>query len=122
MELSFTSLAIVAATGFVAPLALGLAPRLRLPSVVLELVLGILIGPSVLGWAKADEPVEIMSLIGLSFLLLIAGLEVDYDRLAAPLAVPASAGGDANGHAGEAGMTSLVGAAQSAPSSTRLNA
>jgi Kef-type K+ transport system membrane component KefB len=105
MELSFTSLAIVAATGFVAPLALGLAPRLRLPSVVLELVLGILIGPSVLGWAKADEPVQIMSLIGLSFLLLIAGLEVDYDRLAAPLAVPASAGGDANGHAGEAGMT-----------------
>src|ERR671931_1139771 len=80
MEISFTSLAVVAATGFVAPLALGLAPRLRLPSVVLELVLGILIGPSVLGWAKADEPVEIMSLIGLSFLLLIAGLEVDYER------------------------------------------
>jgi Kef-type K+ transport system membrane component KefB len=81
VELSFTSLAIVAATGFVAPLAIGLVPRLRLPSVVLEIVLGILIGPSVLGWAKADEPVQIMSLIGLSFLLLIAGLEVDYERL-----------------------------------------
>jgi Kef-type K+ transport system membrane component KefB len=80
MEISFTSLALVAATGFVAPLAIGLAPGLRLPSVVLEIVLGILIGPSVLGWAKADEPVQIMALIGLSFLLLIAGLEVDYDR------------------------------------------
>jgi Kef-type K+ transport system membrane component KefB len=81
MEISFTSLAIVAAAGFVAPLAIGFVPKLRLPNVVLEIVLGILIGPSVLGWAKADEPVQIMSLIGLSFLLLIAGLEVDYERL-----------------------------------------
>jgi Kef-type K+ transport system membrane component KefB len=80
MEISFTSLAIVAATGFVAPLAIGLVPRLRLPNVVLEIALGILIGPSVFGWAHADEPVRIMSLIGLSFLLLIAGLEVDYER------------------------------------------
>src|ERR687887_2747732 len=81
MEISFTSLAIVAAAGFVPPLAIGFVPKLRLPNVVLEIVLGILIGPSVLGWAKADEPVQIMSLIGLSFLLLIAGLEVDYERL-----------------------------------------
>src|ERR671936_901311 len=81
MEISFTSLAVVAATGFVAPLAIGLVPKLRLPNVVVEIVLGILIGPSVLGWAKAEEPVQIMSLIGLSFLLLIAGLEVDYERL-----------------------------------------
>jgi Kef-type K+ transport system membrane component KefB len=79
-EISFTSLAVVAATGFVAPLVLGFLPWLRLPNVVLEIVLGILIGPSVLGWAHADEPVRIMSLIGLSFLLLIAGLEVDYER------------------------------------------
>jgi Kef-type K+ transport system membrane component KefB len=80
MEISFTSLAVVAAAGFAAPLALGLVPRLRLPSVVLEIVLGIVIGPSVLGWASADEPVTVMALIGLSFLLLIAGLEVDFDR------------------------------------------
>ena len=81
MEVSFGSLAIVAAAGFAAPLLLGLVPRLRLPSVVLEIGLGIVIGPSVLGWATADEPVTVMALIGLSFLLLIAGLEVDYDRL-----------------------------------------
>jgi Kef-type K+ transport system membrane component KefB len=78
---SFASLAIVAATGFLAPLAIGLVPGLRLPSVVLEIVLGILVGPSVLDWAQADQPVRIMALIGLSFLLLIAGLEVDYERL-----------------------------------------
>jgi hypothetical protein len=69
VEISFTSLAIVAAVGFTAPLLLGLVPKLRLPSVVLEIVLGVVIGRSLLGWAKADEPVTIMALIGLSFLL-----------------------------------------------------
>jgi Kef-type K+ transport system membrane component KefB len=54
VEISFTSLAIVAAVGFTAPLLLGLVSKLRLPSVVLEIVLGIVIGPSLLGWAKAD--------------------------------------------------------------------
>jgi Kef-type K+ transport system membrane component KefB len=77
---SLASLAIVAATGFAAPLAIELIPRLRLPNVVAEIGLGILVGPSVLGWAHANEPVQVIALIGLSFLLLIAGLEVDYER------------------------------------------
>ena len=45
----FTSLLIVVATAFAAPLALGFVPALRLPAVVLEIVAGIVIGPSVLG-------------------------------------------------------------------------
>jgi Kef-type K+ transport system membrane component KefB len=80
VDVSFTSLAIVAAAGFLAPLVAGSVPGLRLPNVVVEIVFGILIGPSVLGWVNADEPVQMMELIGLSFLLFIAGLEVDYDR------------------------------------------
>jgi Kef-type K+ transport system membrane component KefB len=80
MDASFTSLAIVATAGFLAPLVAGFVPRWRLPNVVVEILFGILIGPSVLGWVTADEPVQIMALIGLSFLLFIAGLEVDYNR------------------------------------------
>jgi Kef-type K+ transport system membrane component KefB len=78
---TFTNLAIVAAAALVAPLALGLVPRLRLPAVVLEIVLGIVVGPAALGWVDVDEPVRVMSLLGLAFLLLLAGLEVDFDRL-----------------------------------------
>jgi Kef-type K+ transport system membrane component KefB len=81
VDVSFTSLAIVAAGGFLAPLLVALASQVRVPNVVVEIAFGILVGPSVLGWAKADEPVQIMALIGLSFLLFIAGLEVDYNRL-----------------------------------------
>ena len=80
MPIDFTNLLIVAAAAFAAPLALGLVPSLRLPAVVLEIVLGIVLGPSVLGWAKVDEPVQLMSLLGLAFLLLLAGLEVEFEQ------------------------------------------
>jgi Kef-type K+ transport system membrane component KefB len=79
VEISFTSVAVVAAVAVVAPLALGLT-GLRLPSIVLEILLGILVGPQLLGWASRDEPVQVLSIVGLAFLLLLAGLEVDYDR------------------------------------------
>jgi Kef-type K+ transport system membrane component KefB len=80
VEISFTSVAVVAAVALVAPLVVGLS-SLRLPAIVLEILLGIVVGPQVLGWAKVDEPVQVMSLIGLAFLLLLAGLEIDFERL-----------------------------------------
>jgi hypothetical protein len=49
-----TNLLIVVAAGLLAPLALGFFPRVRLPAIVLETLLGIVIGPSGLGWAKPD--------------------------------------------------------------------
>jgi len=78
--IGFGGLAIVAAAALAAPLALGLFPRIRLPAIVLEIVLGIVIGPQVLGWVSNDTPIQVMSLLGLAFLLLLAGLEVEYER------------------------------------------
>ncbi len=78
---SFENLAIVAAVAFGTPLVLGLVPRLRVPSLVVELIVGIVIGPQVLGWAEVDAPVQVMALLGVAFLLLIAGLEIDFDNL-----------------------------------------
>ncbi len=92
MEISFANLLIVVAAGFAAPLLLGLVPGLRLPSVVLEIVIGILIGPAVLGWVEIDEPVEVLSLVGLAFLLFLAGLEIDLAALRGRLLRAASLG------------------------------
>jgi len=77
----FTNLLIVVAVGLLAPLALGFFPRVRLPAIVLEIMLGILVGPSGLGWVKPDAPVTILALVGLAFLLFLSGLEIDVDRL-----------------------------------------
>ena len=80
-EIHFTDLLIVVVVAFVAPLVLGFFPRLRLPAIVLEIVLGIVIGPSGLGWVQVDLPIQILALIGLAFLLFLAGLEIDVERL-----------------------------------------
>ena len=81
MELTFTNLLIVVAIGFAAPLALGFVPSVRVPSVVIEIVLGILVGPAVLGWVHVDDPVQVFATVGLAYLLFLAGLEIDFMRL-----------------------------------------
>src|SRR2546427_2781327 len=80
MPISFTSVAIVAVIAVIAPLAVGFT-GLRLRAIVVEILLGIVVGRQVLGWASTDEPVQVLSLIGLAFLLLLAGLEIDFNRL-----------------------------------------
>jgi Kef-type K+ transport system membrane component KefB len=77
----FTNLLSVVAVGLLAPLALGFFPRLRLPAIALEILLGIVIGPSGLGWVEPDLPVSILALVGLAFLLFLSGLEFDVARL-----------------------------------------
>src|SRR5215216_670742 len=80
-EISLVSVLIVAAVAFVVPLILGLAPALSIPSVVIEIVAGIVIGPAVLGLVEMDGPLHFMALIGLAILLFLAGMEIDLGGL-----------------------------------------
>ena len=89
---SFTNLLIVVAVGFGAPLVLGLFPRLQLPSVVLEIVAGIVIGPSILGVAEVDQTVQVVALLGLGFVLFLAGLEIELEKLRGPVLKLSAAG------------------------------
>src|SRR5215471_14085144 len=80
-DVSFANLLLVVAVAVAAPLCVGFFPGLRVPAVVLEIIGGIIIGPSVLGWVRVDLPVQILALFGLAFLLFLAGLEIDVRRL-----------------------------------------
>jgi Kef-type K+ transport system membrane component KefB len=91
-EVSFTNLLVIVAVAAAIPLALGWAPRLRIPSVVLEIIAGVVLGPSVLGWVEVDLPVQVLALFGLAFLLLLAGLEIDLRELRGRLLVVALLG------------------------------
>jgi Kef-type K+ transport system membrane component KefB len=82
---AFDNLLIVVAVAFAAPLVLGFFPGVKLPSVVLEILAGIVIGPSVLGIVEVDASVSVISVIGLAFLLFLAGLEIEFDRLRGPV-------------------------------------
>jgi len=91
-DISLTGVLVVAAIAFLVPLGLGLVPSLRLPSVVLEIVAGIVIGPAVFGFIEVDLPLQVLALIGLAFLLFLAGLEIDAGRLRGGLLRSAATG------------------------------
>jgi Kef-type K+ transport system membrane component KefB len=84
-DASFRGLAIVAGVAFFMPLLLGMFPRVRLPSVVLEIMAGVVIGPSVLGWVHVDGPITVISRLGLASLLFLAGMEIEVERLKGPV-------------------------------------
>jgi Kef-type K+ transport system membrane component KefB len=72
---------LVIAAAVAAPVIAGLAPRFRLPAVALEIVIGLILGPSVLGWVEMDVPLTLLSTIGVGYLLFLAGLELDLTAL-----------------------------------------
>jgi Kef-type K+ transport system membrane component KefB len=78
--ISFSSLLIVGAVAVAVPLFLGLVPAVKVPAVVLEILGGILVGPTVLGWVHLDVAVRVIADLGLGFLLFMAGFEIDLRR------------------------------------------
>src|SRR4051794_9963969 len=67
-----------------APLIAGLVPRKLVPEVVLLLLLGVAIGPNVLGWAQTTRPIELLRELGLGMLFLLAGYEIELKELTGP--------------------------------------
>ncbi len=77
MPTGFGSLVVVVVVVAIAPILVDLMPEwVRMPQVVLLLVAGILIGPSVTEWAD-PSPVSLFSSVGLGFLFMLAGYELD---------------------------------------------
>lgn len=63
-----------------------LAPRVAAPVVVVELALGIVVGPQVLDLAQLDDFTRFLGSLGLGMLFFFAGYEIDFDRIkGAPL-------------------------------------
>jgi Kef-type K+ transport system membrane component KefB len=76
---SFFAVVVVAA---VAAITVAIVPkRFAPPVVVLELMMGILIGPHVLGLAHVDKFTEFFSNLGLGMLFFFAGYEIDFERI-----------------------------------------
>jgi Kef-type K+ transport system membrane component KefB len=84
-NVSFGGLLVVAAIALAAPLLVSLFPKARIPADVVAIVAGIVVGPSVLDWVRVDTPIGVLALLGLAFLLFLAGAELDLDRLRGPL-------------------------------------
>lgn len=58
-----------------------IAVYLKIPSVIGELIAGVLIGPSILGWVQISPPIYLLAQIGIILLLFEVGMETDIRRL-----------------------------------------
>jgi Kef-type K+ transport system membrane component KefB len=76
-----SALVMVIAAAVAAVIVLALSPRLVIPVVVLELLLGILIGPQGLDIASIDPTTSLLGDLGLGMLFFFAGYEIDFDRI-----------------------------------------
>lgn len=54
-----------------------LGVRLRQPLIVAFIAVGILVGPSVLGWVSANDQIDLLAKFGITLLLFIVGLKLD---------------------------------------------
>lgn len=78
---TLTSLVFIALAAVAAPVLAELLKRAHVPTVVLEIGLGILIGPQVLGLAENTDIIDSFGNLGLCFLMFLAGYELDLDRV-----------------------------------------
>jgi Kef-type K+ transport system membrane component KefB len=76
---SFLVIVVAAATAGI--LRTAIERRLIIPVVVIELVLGIVIGPQVAGLAKVDQFTDFFGNLGLAMLFFFAGYEIDFERI-----------------------------------------
>jgi Kef-type K+ transport system membrane component KefB len=73
--------AIVAVSAIAAITVATVPKRFAPPVVVIELMMGILIGPEVLGIAHSDDFIEFFANLGLGMLFFFAGYEIDFQRI-----------------------------------------
>ncbi len=62
-------------------LVMAISPKLVLPVVVVELLLGIAIGPQGFGFAEIDPTTDFLGDLGLGMLFFFAGYEIDFKRI-----------------------------------------
>ena len=81
MDSASGTLFVILVIAFLAPLFAGFTTKLMLPALVFEIVLGVIVGPSVLGLVKITDPISLLSDLGLSALIFLAGFELDLQRV-----------------------------------------
>jgi Kef-type K+ transport system membrane component KefB len=87
------TLLVILLVAVTAPLiALWAGRRVRVPGIVLEIGLGIVVGPHVLGWAHPNAIINALAAFGMLLLFFAAGYELDFSRVKGRPAMLGAAG------------------------------
>jgi Kef-type K+ transport system membrane component KefB len=83
---SVSTLVLIALAAVIAPILSELTGRLAIPEIVFQIGLGMLLGPYVLNIAHINSSVVGLSDLGLTYLIFLAGYELDLEKIrGAPL-------------------------------------
>jgi len=78
-SLSFYPLLIVVFLAFLVPITISRFKKFSLPIVVGEIIVGIIIGRSGLGWVQQHDPfLDLLAELGFVFLMFLSGMEIDF--------------------------------------------
>ncbi|MFT5874504.1 MAG: trk system potassium uptake protein TrkA [Clostridium sp.] len=80
-NISYDSLLIISIFAFITPLIINSIKRVKIPFVVGEILVGIIIGKSFLNLVHDDIWISFISELGLAYLMFLSGLEIDVDRI-----------------------------------------
>ncbi len=75
------TLMVIGVVAVLSPILAELTGKVGVPDVVFEIGLGIAIGPAVLGIAHIDSVITALADMGLSYLMFLAGYELDLPRI-----------------------------------------
>ncbi|WP_431247320.1 cation:proton antiporter [Leifsonia xyli] len=82
MDPAVSTVVIVPLLGVAAALlTTALGRFVKIPLVVFEIVLGLIVGPSVLGWVPKTDALDALANFGLAFLFFMAGNEIDFAEI-----------------------------------------
>lgn len=88
---TFTEIAVLL---LIAAIIGAIGVRLRQPLIVAFIAVGVLVGPSILGWVSANDQVDLLAKLGIALLLFVVGLKLDLHiiRAMGPVALAAGLG------------------------------
>ena len=81
MQIDLSTLVVIVGLAATAPIVADLAPRPAPPLVVVEILLGIIVGPPVLALVHVTPLADLLAQFGLAFLFFLAGFELELDRV-----------------------------------------
>jgi len=81
MEADFISIAIMALVAAMAPIIANSIPRKLIPETAILIVAGAILGPHMVGIVQTSESISLLSDLGMAFLFLLAGYEIDPKNL-----------------------------------------
>ena len=79
--INYLPLLVIFSIAWFVPMILSRLEISKVPSVIVEIICGVMVGPYVLDWVGNEPYIRFLSYTGFLFLIFLSGLEIDVDKI-----------------------------------------